>query len=219
MNLLFSAVAGQFDEAMLSIQKPMANAATAAIHDVGDQVKREGRAAIAAAGFSKKWQNGFRVNTYPERGVSIDAVVLAYHKIGYAGVFESGASISGRPYLWLPLPGLAKRIGRDRMTPKNFAKTVGRLYSMRRPAGKAPLLGAYMAGKIGSRVTLGKLRAGTARRNGTGISSKRKSSLILVPIFVGIARVKLRARFGMEKVFARGNAALGALYLRHLKEE
>ena len=76
----------------------------------GRQAK--GRADIAAAGFSRRWQNAFRVDVFPRgRKVSVDAAAWVFHKIPYAEVFEEGATIRGRPYLWIALPGTPTRIG------------------------------------------------------------------------------------------------------------
>ncbi|RUV75923.1 MAG: hypothetical protein EOR30_17060 [Mesorhizobium sp.] len=67
----YQAKPAEFAGAMFGIKDPIAFAATAAISEAGDIVKREGRADIAAAGFSKRWQNALRVNVYPKRRFSI----------------------------------------------------------------------------------------------------------------------------------------------------
>src|SRR5437868_12920194 len=85
------------------LQRPIAKAATAAIREAGDIAKRDGRASIAASGFSRKWQNALRVNIYPPQGDSMRPAAFIYHKIRYAAVFEDGAVIGGQPLLWLPL--------------------------------------------------------------------------------------------------------------------
>ncbi|RWH86453.1 MAG: hypothetical protein EOR77_21635 [Mesorhizobium sp.] len=200
---------GEFAAAMAAIKDPIAFAGTAAISEAGDIVKREGRADIAAAGFSKRWQNALRVNVYPRRKYSINAAALIFHNIRYAGVFEEGATISGRPRLWLPLPTAPKRAGRKKMTPALYVKTIGPLFSIERP-GKPPLLAGRIAtNRRGSKT--GKVSLSALKRGGAGAPST------LVPLFIGIDRVNIRDRFSIRQITERAAARLGALYLKHLK--
>jgi hypothetical protein len=110
-----------------------AKAATAAIREAGEIAKRDGRASIAAAGFSRKWQNALRVNFYPPQGDSMRPAAFIFHKIRYAGVFEEGVVIGGQPLLWLPLPNVPLRRGQP-MTPSQYARSIGPLVSVQRPA-------------------------------------------------------------------------------------
>src|SRR3954470_15419731 len=112
VRFTLSDVAQGFVETIVKeIQRPIAKAATAAVREAGDIAKRNGRANIAAAGFSRKWQNALRVNVYPQHGDSLRPAAFIYHKIRYAGVFEEGAVIRGQPLLWLPLPTVPIRRG------------------------------------------------------------------------------------------------------------
>lgn len=105
LRFAFSDVAKGFaDTITRELRRPIAKAATAAVRDAGGIAKRTGRASIAAAGFSRKWQNALRVNVYPPQGDSLRPAAFVFHKIRYAGVFEEGAVIAGTPLLWLPLP-------------------------------------------------------------------------------------------------------------------
>jgi hypothetical protein len=213
-HLVYSAVKGEWAEAMRQKYLPVATAATRAIEDVALQVKTRGRSAIAAAGFSRRWQNALRVNVYPERGrVSVDAAAFIYHKIPYAGVFEDGARISGSPFLWIPFSNVQQRIGGKRLTPRLFIATVGPLHSVNVP-GKPPMLAAYVSANFGGgkKITLASLRAGMRRRSKSGAGSVRS-----VPIFFGINAVQLRARFGLQAIFNSGRASLAQAYLNHMK--
>src|SRR5947207_10708332 len=97
LRFAFSDVAKAFvDTIVKEMQRPIAKAATAAIREAGEIAKRDGRASIAAAGFSRKWQNALRVNIYPPRGDSMRPAAFIFDKIRYAGVFEEGAVISGQ---------------------------------------------------------------------------------------------------------------------------
>jgi hypothetical protein len=63
LRFTLSDIAKRFvDTITREIQRPIAKAATAAIREAGEIAKRDGRASIAAAGFSRKWQNALRVN-------------------------------------------------------------------------------------------------------------------------------------------------------------
>lgn len=200
---------GEFAQAMAAMKDPVAFAGTAAITEAGDIAKRDGRADIAAAGFSKRWQNALRVNVYPRRKYSIDAAALIFHNIRYAGVFEDPTVISGKPRLWLPLKDTPKRAGRQKMTPALYVKTIGPLISIERP-GKPPLLAGKAAfstrGKNVGKVTLSALKRGAAGKAST-----------LVPLFIGIDRVNIKDRFSIRQITERAAGRLGELYLKNLR--
>ncbi|TGQ95420.1 hypothetical protein EN851_07840 [Mesorhizobium sp. M8A.F.Ca.ET.208.01.1.1] len=204
---------GEFAQAMAAMKDPVAFAGTAAITEAGDIAKRDGRADIAAAGFSKRWQNALRVNVYPRRQYSIDAAALIFHNIRYAGVFEEGAVISGKPRLWLPLKDTPKRAGRQKMTPALYVKTIGPLVSIERP-GKPPLLAGRIATSRRSKPGQDgrhKVSLAALRRGGAGAPST------LVPLFIGIDRVSIKDRFSIRQITERAAARLGELYLKNLR--
>lgn len=224
LKLAFSAAKGQFIEAMARNQSVIAEAATGALRDAADQVKRDGRAAIGRAGFSQRWQNALRVNLYPKTGPSIDAAAYVFHNIRYAGIFEHGGPITGSPFLWLPLPSAPQKIGRERITPKLYIQRVGPLHAIKRP-GKRPLLAGYVVGtpKAGKRVTIAQLRRGQrdARRASANAAFGGRAGRFQttsVPLFVGIPSVNIRARFGLSGIFARARGGLGVAYLKHLRD-
>lgn len=201
---------GEFAQALAAKKDPIAAAGTAAITDAANIIKAEGRADIAAAGFSKRWQNTLQFIVYPKKQLSIDAAALIYHKIQYAGVFEKGAVIAGKPMLWLPLPTTPKRAGRQKMTPALYIRTVGPLISIERP-GKPPLLAGKIATNRRGQINKGKVTLSALRRGGAGAPST------LVPLFIGIDRVKIRDRFSIREITERAAARLGQLYLKNLR--
>jgi len=203
---------GEFAAAMVSIRDPIAFAGTAAITEAGEIVKAQGRADIAAAGFSRRWQNTLRVNIYPRGRTSIDAAALIFHRIQYAGVFEEGAVIGGKPKLWLPLPTAPKRAGRSKMTPALYVRTVGPLVSIERP-GKPPLLAGRIATNRRGQINKGKVTLSALRRGGKGAPST------LVPLFIGIDRVNIRDRFSIREITERAAGRLAELYLKHLNPD
>lgn len=223
--LVFSGPGGQFLAAAERQRQAVAKAATAAIRAAANDVKRNGRAAIARAGFSAKWQNALRVNVYPRAGDSIDAAAFVHHNIRYAGVFERGATIAGSPFLWLPLPTAPQRIGGRRATPALYIRNIGPLVPIRRP-GKRPLLAgrvqATRAGR-GRRPTVAQLRRGArdARRSSANAAFGGKAGRFatkLVPLFVGIPSVTIRPRLGLQAIFDQARAGLAAAYARNLKD-
>ena len=190
---------------------PIRRAATGAMKDLSETAKMQGRAEISRAGFSKRWQNTLRSEAYPKRDFSANAAVWLYHRIPYAGVFEEGARIRGKPLMWVPLSSTPK-IGRNKpLTPKSFAAAYGKLVPMR---GKQPLLGAPVkvtraAARRGGpyRVTRAALRNGAS---GQGI-------IRTVPVFVGVDTVNIRKRFNLAKTFDQASRQLPQLYLNNLK--
>lgn len=215
-RILYQSIAGEFEQAMVDIYQPIAAAGTSAIREAADIIKSEGRADIAAAGFGRRWQNTFRVDTYPKGGrVSANAAALVYHKIPYADIFESGGTIRGKSgKLWLPLKNTPRKVGRNRLTPKVFTREVGPLFSMQ--IGGKPFLAAKMAvsrtaartGKY-PKPTLGKLRDGATS----------KGIVRAVPLFVGVDSVTLRDRFSLREITNKAADRLGELYAKHLNAE
>lgn len=220
LRMIFTAATGQYQAFVADLHKRLATAATDAMKEAGAIIKRDGRANIAAAGFSQRWQNAFRVNIYPDRGrtVSTHAALLAYHKIPYAGIFESGGTITGNPLLWLPLPNVPTSLRGRHMTPANYIRMIGPLHAIYRP-GRVPLLAGYMpasSGAAAGKITIGKLAAGAnaARHQRPGAPAVK---LVSVPLFYGLSQVTLKKRLGLIPIFNRVEGQLGALYLKNFK--
>jgi hypothetical protein len=87
-------------------QRPVATAAVAALNETAANSVKEGRRNIAGAGaFGPKWQQGLQFRTIDaEVGgePSLQAKAIIFHRFGIAGVFEHGATIQGKPLLWIP---------------------------------------------------------------------------------------------------------------------
>ncbi|MEY9375072.1 DUF6441 family protein [Rhizobium leguminosarum] len=212
LKLLFRAAKGEFEQALRETYQPLAEAGQETIQEIADQIKVAGRQDIASAGFSKRWQNALRVDVYPKGKVSLNAAALIYHKIPYADVFESGATIRGKPLLWLPLKSTPKKVGRFRMTADRFMQEIGPLQIVRRAGGKPLLFGKMSvsrnqaeSGDLGN-VTLAKLRKGAAK---TGV-------IRAVPLFVGVDSVKLRDRFSINEIVDRAVDRMGEVFVQRL---
>lgn len=195
---------GSFEEAFRAPYAPMAEAAQSAIAAAGAIVKARGRAGISAAGLGNGFVKALRVDIYPKRGNSLNATAHVYHKIPYAGVFEEGATIRGRPRMWIALPNAPQRLGRKPMTPELFRQRIGPLAFVKRP-GKRPLLFAKAkAGRKTTKISLPRLRAG-ARATGDGPFGS-------VPVFVGVDSVRIRKRLNISRIVAQARDRLPQLY-------
>lgn len=206
---------GAFLASFMAAEEPIAKAATRAIEAAADDARDGARSNIAAAGFSRKWQNALRADVYPRgRQTSIEAAAHIYHKIHYSAVFEEGARLSGSPYLWIALPHVARKIGRFRMTPARYPEP---LQFISRP-GKPPLLAARIgmsraAAKRGGpkRLTTGTMRKGTQ-------AGGAKRVVRSVPVFVGISTVRIRKQFNISKVIRQAADRLPSLYVKHFRD-
>src|SRR5262245_25853056 len=87
-------------------QRSVATAAVAALREAAADAVQEGRQNIAGAGkFGGSWQQGLQYRTFDAREggePSLQARAIIFHKFGFAGVFEHGATIEGKPLLWIP---------------------------------------------------------------------------------------------------------------------
>jgi Family of unknown function (DUF6441) len=213
LRLALSTVAGGFYKAITEGERPIAKAATAAVRDATEMAKSAGRASIAGAGFSRKWQNALRVKIYPPNRDSMRAAALIYHKVPYAEVFEEGVVIQGKPLLWLPLPSAPFGAGGRRIPASKFQQKVGSpLYTIRR-AGKPPMLGAHVRttnARAGKAISLALLRRG-GNPGGRG-------SVRLVPLYVGIEVASIPKRFAILDAISRAAARLPDLYLKHFQD-
>jgi hypothetical protein len=216
-QLVFAALTGHFDKAFAEMQKPIAVACTGAINDAKNYAVTKGRANIASAGFSSKWQNTLRGNVYPRRGVSLDPATLVYHKIPYSAVFEDGMTIPGKPLLWLPLPGVPNSVFGKHMSPANYVRQVGPLHTIYVP-GKAPMLAGWILGGVRGpgKVTVAKLVAGSraAKNIRPGAPQGR---LVSIPLFYGISSVDIQKKFNLAPIFVEAKDQLGKFYLANLK--
>lgn len=201
LKLVYAALKGDFQQAFNAKYEPVAIAATNAINVIRADFEREARQNIAQAGFSRRWQRGYRVRKLPKgRKPAIDVAALGRHSIFYANIFERGGVIHGKPLLWLPLPTTPKKIGREKISPRVYAARIGPLQYVSRP-GKAPLLLAKKGGR--GKTTLASLRRGAA--GGASVS---------VPLFVGLKQVTIPSKFDISSVAERVAATLSEIYAR-----
>lgn len=212
MRISFEFTPGQFSKAELVAEQQIARAATDAIHEAADLAKERGRAAIAAGGFGTRWQNALRSKVFPQSGISLNPAALVWHNIPYAGVFEEGATIPGRPLEWLPLDSVPKSSSGSRMTPQELVGAWGKLISIERP-GKPPILAAVVkGGKSGpwgaTKFTAKQIRAGGSKRGAVHI----------VPLFIGVPTVRDPKKFDVVAAIESVADELPVLFARNFEE-
>src|SRR6516162_4512846 len=89
-------------------REPIANAAVAALEATANNSVKAGRANIATAGLGfqhAQWMSGlkYRMENATKGGeATLNPKAIVFHKYGIAGVFEYGATIEGKPLLWIP---------------------------------------------------------------------------------------------------------------------
>jgi hypothetical protein len=87
-------------------QRAVATASVAALREAANDAVEDGRSDIAGAGrFGPSWQQGLKrriVGAREDGEPSLQAKAIIFHKFGFAGVFEHGAVIQGKPLLWIP---------------------------------------------------------------------------------------------------------------------
>jgi hypothetical protein len=95
----------QIDETVAQLQQRVRGAVTASAQQFADNVLREGRADIAAAGrFTGAWISGFTYDISGEDGKS--TTIVFHHSKRLWRIFQKGATIKGAPLLWIPVePG------------------------------------------------------------------------------------------------------------------
>lgn len=75
MKITLKRVAGDIRKFIEADTKRIARVSTATFQEGARIIKEQGRASIAAGGFSARWQNALRVKNYPENGVSVTSSV------------------------------------------------------------------------------------------------------------------------------------------------
>lgn len=214
-----------FKEAWRSIRGTMAGAARAAMTDLAKQVQAQGRAEIARAGLSPRWQRGFRTYVFPRvpKPGSLDIQMRGQHRIGYANIFERGGIIHGKPLLWIPLPAAPAKINGKPTTAGEFVRSVGPLHSINRP-GHPPMLAGYSlrAPSPGRSLTPAQLRTGqrNARRRQAraAFGGRLNRAPVSVPLFVGVPAAKISDRMNVTAIYDRARNNLPEIYFREMQK-
>jgi hypothetical protein len=184
-----------------------------AIHDVGIAARDAVRKMVAEAGFGKKWSNSFRAKFGVNNGSLYNPFALIFSTISYAGIFETGGTIAGKPFLWLPTDNVPPIAGRPHMTPKEYVQNVGPLVTMRLP-GRVPMLGAQVRvrGALGRNQFIG--RRARLRRGLSG----RGDTTQTIPMFVGISAVTIPKKWDVHGTVAEEAKGINEAYEKNLEK-
>lgn len=172
----------------------LAKALTKVFKVGGELLRERGRAAIAAGGFSSKWQTSWKVQSYPKSGASLSPKIFARHTIRYAGEFQDPDTIAGHPLLWVPIE---KNLPGGHWTPQKYRRLIGPLRGGRRGAGRPILFGQVAVSRGGKPLSLRRLTAGTKARK------------VWMPVFVGVKAVHDPKKFDLVAVAERVAAEIG----------
>ena len=215
-SLKYDAKKNDFAEAMAKLADPISEAGTLAVRKAAELAKKEARESIGAAGFSKRWENTLRADVYPKKGESLRTAASIYHKIPYAAVFEEGATIRGKPMLWVPMSHTPKRLSRKKLTPELFATSVGDLFSVKR-RGRTFLSANMKVSKAeAARGAPYKVRISALRRGAVGSA---RGVVVSVPLFTGIDSVSIRKKFNVTRAVEDAAAKLPQYYNQFLKAD
>lgn len=209
LQLVYAAVGGDLEKKIRELEKPIAQAATAAVKEAAAQVRNESRAAMLGAGFSGRTSRAMKSVLTPKTGDSINVSADFFLKPAYLKVFETGETIT-KTFMWIPLETVPFSTGSRRLSPKQYVSRIGPLFSARGARG-VPLL----VGK-GTRQQVLRATKKFIRFRKGNIKFERQGT-VNVPLFVGVDVVKFRKRFDFIGIVEKARSQLGALYLKNIK--
>lgn len=103
IKVTFPAVGHKFKDQMAGLADRLKRAIDAAMNMAASMMLEAGQRDIAGAGkFGVSWVDGLRVVI---EGSTPNMRMYFTHDISWAGIFETGGTILGRPLLWIPLSG------------------------------------------------------------------------------------------------------------------
>lgn len=216
-EIVVAQATGTFGEYMERKHGAVARAATAAIDTTRDNLVKDGRDSIASAGFPIGMQKALRGVRYPRGSTpSIDAAAFIWHRSTYAGLFEHGGTVQGKPLLWLPLSTTMPKLGKQKVSPSLMAAKGIDLVSIRSKKG-TPLLGAPVAVRTSKqkaaygsgKVTWSMLKNG---RNGKG-------PFRTIPLFHGVRQVTITKKFDITGAADKARRALPSLFFENYKDQ
>lgn len=202
-----------------ALRTPASKAIVGTFRDAAKLIEDQGRQEIQGSGLGARWVKGFTVKVSVPNGQELSPVLVGRHRIGYANVFERGATITGRPWLWIPLPS-APKLGRRRLTPSLYFQHIGPLHIIRRP-GRAPLLAgdALRSPAPGRPASTAALRTGAKNAKPRPQGSRRARKTVSVPIFVGVSVVHIASRLHVSEIYAQVRRQLPELYRKNLADQ
>ena len=223
MKLVSRAEPGQWEKATTGYERIMAKAATLGMRQIGKLAEAKARQTIAAAGFTSNVQRTMKALNKPASGYVLNPAVWLHSTVNYLDVFETGRTITGSPYLWLPLPNVPPNTGsgtkfgglisRPHMTPSQYIRKVGPLVTMRRPNG-LPMLGAVVEGPD-TRPSRKRLRQTFLKRR---FGEKTRPTHV-VPMFIAVTSITIPKKFDTEAAVEDAMKGLADAYNEIIKPD
>ena len=145
----------------------MAKAATLAMRRCRQSVPRQkGERRLLQEDFQQDLQRTLRAINKPPSGYVLNPAVYIHTTINYADIFETGKTITGNPFLWLPLPSVPPIKGRPHMTPRQYIQQCRAIGDDAAAQGGLPMLGAVVetGGKTDARTVAQDIPQATLRR-------------------------------------------------------
>lgn len=210
VNYRYDAKVPQWRKSISDVLKPIEPAAKAAVKQVAILARDLSRENIAGAGFSGRWQKAMQFSMERTPKDTALAAASVFHKIPFAVVFEEGATIRGKPKIWLPIEG---NVPIGIKTPRDYVKRVGPLVSVNR-SGKPPLLFAKALPKPKSVLSperQAKLAAVERIRGMKPPSAGKRQDR--KPLFVGVDAATINKRFSIYNAIASATEHMGEFYL------
>lgn len=219
MQLRF-VLTGDLERHFAEKSRPISEAATRALRAVADQAKEELRASVRASfrrtppvarRAGQNFVNAFRAETWPRgrRQHSLRAATVVAANASFAGIFETGGTVTARGrYLVVPLRP-AVRLGLDRGTSRT-----GRLRKWAQIDRAAQLMGGLRPIPSRSGMVLGADREAAARH---GLRPRRKRQSF-VPLFALVRQVTLPRKLNFARIVARADRRLPELFARFLRD-
>jgi len=133
----------------------------------------------------------------------------------WANIHARGGTITGHPTLWIPLDTAPKTIDGQATTPALYFQKIGPLVKLKGTHGKPLLAGKSLRPISGRRATVAQLKTGH-RHAQTRLEGGKGRATHTVPMFVGVASVRIPKRLNMDAIFARVRAQLPQLFQQRM---
>jgi hypothetical protein len=200
----------QFRKELRELQQPVVLAAQAAIKEAAGLVKKESAAVLSNAGL-KRDRRAMRARIVPKRpDPTVSPHAEFFLRPAYLNVFQEGATVAGKPLLWVPLDSVPDGDRGRKLTPKQYTQRVGPLHSAR--GADTPML----VGK-GTTKTITRATSKFVRFRKKAVTSGKLQGSANVPLYVGISAARIKKRMSLSAVVRRVASQVGELFQKHLR--
>jgi len=214
---------GKYAKDVAAGQERMARALTTSFRDGAKLLQQYTRSEILDAGLGPRFARQFRAFGFPRRQFSMNPVIRGWHARGWkrskmgrwANIYARGGTITGHPTLWIPLDTAPKTIEGQAPTPALYFKHIGPLVKLKGTHGRPLLAGKSLRPITGRRATVAQLKTGHKHAQARMDTGKGRATHT-VPMFVGVASVRIPKRLNMDAIFGRVRAQLPQLFAERM---